>query len=118
MLSGQVSIFLGYTSLFGSLKRLVPSRAAVVFALHSPITVIMGWFLLGEHLEVFTLIGCGIITTGVIIAILGRKNHEELQDIDSIHGRLRYGILLRQLGAFGQSAGAIIASPVMAELIL
>ena len=73
MLSGLVRIFLGDTSLFGSLKRLVPSRAVVVFALHAPITVIMGWFLLGEHLEVFTLIGCGIITTGVIIAILTAK---------------------------------------------
>ena len=115
MISGLISVFLGDTSLFGSLKRLVQSRAAFVFALHAQITVIMGWFLLGEHLEVFTLIGCGIITTGVIIAILGRKNHEELQNIDSTHGRLRYGILLGLLGAFGQSAGAIIASPVMAE---
>ena len=115
MISGLIGIFLGDTALFGSLKRLGPSRAAVVFALHAPMTVIMGWFLLGEHLEVFTLIGCGIVTTGVIIAILGRKNHEEPQNIDSTHGRLRYGILLGLLGAFGQSAGTIIARPVMAE---
>ena len=115
MISGLIGIFLGDTALFGSLKRLGPSRAAVVFALHAPMTVIMGWFLLGEHLEVFTLIGCGIVTTGVKIAILGRKNHEEPQNIDSTHGRLRYGILLGLLGAFGQSAGAIIARPVMAE---
>ena len=115
MISGLIGIFLGDTALFGSLKRLGPSRAAVVFALHAPMTVIMGWFLLGEHLEVFTLIGCGIVTTGVIIAILGRKNHEEPQNIDSTHGRMRYGILLGLLGAFGQAAGAIIARPVMAE---
>ena len=63
----------GETSLFDSLKRLVPSRAVVVFALHAPFTVIMGWFILGEHLEVFTLIGFGIITTGVIITILTAK---------------------------------------------
>ena len=115
MISGLIGIFLGDTALFGSLKRLGTSRAAVVFALHAPMTVIMGWFLLGKHLEVFTLIGCGIVTTGVIIAILGRKNHEEPQNIDSTHGRLRYGILLGLLGAFGQSPGAIIARPVMAE---
>ena len=77
MISGLIGIFLGDTALFGSLKRLGTSRAAVVFALHAPMTVIMGWFLLGKHLEVFTLIGCGIVTTGVIIAILGRKNHEK-----------------------------------------
>ena len=73
MISGLIGIFLGDTALFGSLQRLGPSRAAVVFALHAPITVIMGWYILGEHLEVFTLIGCGIITTGVIIAILTAK---------------------------------------------
>jgi len=115
IISGLVGIFLGDTALFGSLQRLGPSRAAVVFALHAPMTVIMGWFLLSEHLELFTLIGCGIVTTGVIIAILGRKNLEEPQNIDSTHGQLRYGILLGLLGAFGQAAGAIIARPVMAE---
>jgi uncharacterized membrane protein len=114
MISGLIGIFLGDTALFGSLQRLGPSRAAVVFALHAPMTVIMGWFLLSERLEVFTLIGCGIVTTGVIIAILGRKNHEEPQNIDSTHGRMRYGILLGLLGAFGQAAGAIIARPAMA----
>lgn len=115
IISGLIGIFLGDTALFGSLQRLGPSRAAVVFALHAPMTVIMGWFLLSERLEVFTLIGCGIVTTGVIIAILGRKNHEEPQNIDSTHGLMRYGILLGLLGAFGQAAGAIIARPVMAE---
>ncbi|MBC8259666.1 MAG: DMT family transporter [SAR324 cluster bacterium] len=115
MISGLIGIFLGDTALFGSLQRLGPSRAAVVFALHAPMTVIMGWFLLGEHLELLTLIGCGIVTTGVVIAILGRKNQEEPQNIDSTQGRLRYGILLGLLGAFGQAAGAIIARPVMAE---
>ena len=73
MLSGLVSIFLGDTSLFGWLKRLVSSRAVVVFAVHAQITVILGWFILGEHLEVFTLIFCRINTTGVIIAILTAK---------------------------------------------
>ena len=73
MISGLIGIFLGDTALFGSLQRLGPSRAAVVFAFHAPMTVIMGWCLLGEHLKVFTLIGCGIVTTGVIIAILTAK---------------------------------------------
>ena len=72
MVSGLI-VFIGDTALFGSLKRLGPSRAAVVFALHAPMTVIMGWFLLRIHLKVFTLIGFGIVTTGVIIAILTAK---------------------------------------------
>ena len=115
MISGLIGIFLGDTALFGSLQLLGPSRAAVIFALHAPMTVILGWFLLDEHLKFLTLIGCVIVTIGVIIAILGRKIHEEPQNIDSTHGQVRYGILLGLLGAFGQAAGAIIARPVMAE---
>ena len=87
MISGLIGIFLGDTALFGSLQRLGPSSCSF-FALHAPMTVIMGWFLLSER-EVFTLIGCGIVTTGVIIAIQGRKNHEEPQNIDST-GRMRF----------------------------
>ena len=43
MISGLIGIFLGDTALFGSLQLLGPSRAAVIFALHAPMTVILGW---------------------------------------------------------------------------
>jgi len=77
--------------------------------------VIMGWFILEEHLPWLTLLGCGIVTVGVLIAILGRRNNKEPQSIDSTQGRLRYGIALGLLAAFGQAAGSIIARPIMAE---
>jgi drug/metabolite transporter (DMT)-like permease len=115
MISGLIGIFLGDTALFGSLQRLGPSRTAVIFALNAPMTVIMGWFILEEHLPWLTLFGCGIVTVGVLIAILGRRNNNELQSIDSPQGRLSYGIALGLLAAFGQAAGSIIARPIMAE---
>ena len=115
MISGLIGIFLGDTALFGSLQRLGPSRTSVVFALNAPMTVIMGWFILEEHLPWLTLLGCGIVTVGVLIAILGRRNKEEPQSMDSTQGRLRYGIALGLLAAFGQAAGSIIARPIMAE---
>jgi len=55
------------------------------------------------------------VTVGVLIAILGRRNNKEPQSIDSTQGRLRYGIALGLLAAFGQAAGSIIARPIMAE---
>ena len=58
---------------------------------------------------------CGIVTVGVLIAILGRRNSNEPQSMDSTQGRLRYGIALGLLAAFGQAAGSIIARPIMAE---
>ena len=115
MVSGLIGIFLGDTALFGSLQRLGPSRTSVIFALNAPMTVIMGWFILEEHLPWITLIGCGIVTVGVLIAILGRRNNNEPESMDSTQGRLRYGIVLGLLAAFGQAAGSIIARPIMAE---
>ena len=115
MISGLFGIFLGDTALFGALQRLGPSRTSVIFALNAPMTVIMGWFILEEHLPWLTLLGCGIVTVGVLIAILGRRNSNEPQGMDSTQGRLRYGIVLGLLAAFGQAAGSIIARPIMAE---
>ena len=115
MISGLIGIFLGDTALFAALQRLGPSRTSIVFTFHAPMTVIMGWFILEEHLPWLTLLGCGIVTVGVLIAILGRRNNKEPQSIDSTQGRLRYGIVLGLLAAFGQAAGSIIARPIMAE---
>ena len=115
MISGVIGIFLGDTALFGSLQRLGPSRTSVIFALNAPMTVIMGWFVLEEHLPWLTLFGCGVVTVGVLIAILGRQNNKEPQSMDSPQGGLSYGIALGLLAAFGQAAGSIIARPIMAE---
>jgi len=115
MISGFIGIFLGDTALFGSLQRLGPSRTSVIFALNAPMTVIMGWFVLEEHLPWLTLFGCGIVTVGVLIAILGRRNNNEPQSMDSPQGGLSYGIALGLLAAFGQAAGSIIARPIMAD---
>jgi len=115
MISGLIGIFLGDTALFAALQRLGPSRTSIVFTFHAPMTVIMGWFILEEHLPWLTLLGCGIVTVGVLIAILGRRNNKEPKSIDSTQGRLRYGIVLGLLAAFGQAAGSIIARPIMVE---
>ena len=115
MISGFIGIFLGDTALFASLQRLGPSRSSVIFALNAPMTVILGWFVLEEHLRFMTLIGCGLVFTGVIIAIIGRRNDQEPLSIDSTQGRLGYGILLGLIAAFGQAAGSIIVRPIMSE---
>ena len=114
-ISGIVGIFLGDTALFASLQRLGPSRSSVIFALNAPMTVILGWFVLEEHLSFPTLFGCILVFTGVLIAIVGRRDQKEPLSIDSTHGQLKYGILLGILAAFGQAVGAIIVRPIMSE---
>ena len=70
MISGLIGIFLGDTTLFDSLERLDSSRSAVIFAHNAPRTVFPGWFLLKEHLGALTLLCCGLVFAGVLIAIL------------------------------------------------
>ena len=70
IISGLIGIFLGDTALFDSLERLDSSRSAVIFALNVPRTVFPGWFLLKEHLGALTLLCCGLVFAGVLIAIL------------------------------------------------
>ena len=115
ILSGIIGIFFGDTALFASLKRLGPSRSAVIFALNAPMTVILGWFILEEYLSLMTLFGCGLVFSGVLIAINGRRNHEEPASIDSTQGSLSFGIILGLFAAFCQAMGTIIARPIMAE---
>ena len=100
ILSGIIGIFFGDTALFASLKRLGPSRSAVIFALNAPMTVILGWFILEEYLSLMTLFGCGLVFSGVLIAINGRRNHEEPASIDSTQGSLSFGIILGLFAAF------------------
>jgi len=115
MFSGLIGIFLGDTALFASLQRLGPSRSAVIFALNAPMTVILGWFLLEEYLSAMTLVGCGMVFVGVLIAILGRRNYQEPLSMDSTQGSIGFGILMGLVAAFGQAAGTIIARPIMSE---
>ena len=70
MISELIGIFLWHTALFDSLERLDSNRSAVIFALNVPRTVFPGWFLLKEHLGALTLLCCGLVFAGVLIAIL------------------------------------------------
>ena len=70
MISGLIGIFLGDTELFDFLERLDSSRSAVIFGLKVPRTVFPGWFLLKEHLGTLTLLCCGLVFAGLLIAIL------------------------------------------------
>ena len=115
MFSGIIGIFLGDTALFASLQRLGPSRSAIIFALNAPMTVILGWFLLEEYLSTMTLIGCGLVFVGVLIAIIGRRNYQEPLSIDSTQGSVGFGIIMGLFAAFGQAAGTIIARPILSE---
>ncbi|MDP6969798.1 MAG: DMT family transporter [Gammaproteobacteria bacterium] len=118
VVSGFIGIFIGDTALMQALKRIGPRRNAILFATNAPIAAGMGYIWLGETLSSSTLLGCGLVIGGVMIAIWwGNRRapaHGE-HSMELISGRLWVGVGLGLLAATGQAAGAIIAKPALLE---
>ncbi|BFM49880.1 DMT family transporter [Marinomonas sp. THO17] len=112
MLSGLVGIFLGDTMLFTSVHRLGPRRAGVLFAMNAPMSILLGWLFLNEHLSGWQLFACSLVLTGVIIAILFGKR-ENAHAWEQTKGHLGVGILMALGGALGQASGTLLSKPAL-----
>ncbi len=110
--SGIVGILIGDTLNFAAVGRIGPRRAGAVFALNAPMAALLGWLVLGEELPVQAVVGIGVTTAGVAVAILGRPR-ADAHRLESVHGVLITGLLFGLGAAFGQAAGSLIARPIM-----
>lgn len=113
IVSGFIGIFIGDTALFLTMNRLGPRRTAILFSLNAPMSVALGWLVLGEALQGQTLLGIAITIGGVILAIIYGKRKDQLHSWESVTGALWVGILLGLAAALSQSVGALIARPIM-----
>lgn len=113
ILSGFIGIFLGDTALFLTLNRLGPRRTAILFATNAPMSVVLGWILLGEALSPGALFGIALVVTGVVLSILFGKRRAQLHHWESVTGPVWLGVTLGLAAALSQSVGSIIARPVM-----
>ncbi len=114
VLSGVIGIFLGDSLLFGSLNRVGPRRAGILFALNAPMAAGLGWLALGETLGLQALAGIALTVGGVMLAILFGKRNGQSHHWEHVKGPLWIGVGLGLGAALGQAIGAIIARPVMA----
>ncbi|MGB7432494.1 MAG: DMT family transporter [Ahrensia sp.] len=113
ILSGFIGIFIGDTALFLTMNRLGPRRTAILFSLNAPMSVALGWLVLGEALQTQTLLGIAITIGGVILAIVYGKRKDQLHNWENVTGALWVGVLLGLAAALSQSVGALIARPIM-----
>lgn len=113
LLSGLAGIFIGDVVLFATLARMGPRRTSILFAMHAPISILLGWLFLGETLTPLGLSGAGIAFAGVLLAIVFGKRRSQLHQWESIRGPLWQGVALGLLAALGQAIGSILARPVM-----
>lgn len=114
IVSGLVGIMAGDTALFACLRRLGPRRTGVIFATNAPMTVALGAWLLGEPLSSQRLAGFGLITGGVVLAVLFGKGRKSLHDWEAVRGPLWQGVLLGLAAALAQAGGVLMVKPVMA----
>ncbi|MEP0073451.1 MAG: DMT family transporter [Marinomonas sp.] len=114
MLSGVLGIFLGDTMLFSAVHRLGPRRAGVLFATNAPMSILLSWLFLDEYLSLNQLFACGLVLTGVVIAILfGKRNNNHAWE--QTKGKLSLGILMALGGALGQASGALLSKPALLD---
>lgn len=114
IVSGLIGIMAGDTALFACLRRLGPRRTGVIFATNAPMTVALGAWLLGEPLATQRLAGFGLITGGVVLAVLFGKGRKSLHDWEAVRGPLWQGVLLGLAAALAQAGGVLMVKPVMA----
>jgi len=115
VLSGLVGIYLGDTFLFAGLRRVGPRRNAIMFALNAPLAALFGVWFLDEILPPLVLIGCLVVTAGIMVAIgFGRRRSGE-DSWDLVHGSLPVGLAFGFLAAAGQAAGLLLSRPMMEQ---
>lgn len=113
-LSGLVGIFIGDTALFACMNRLGPRRSGLLFSCHALFSALLGLWLFGETLTGARLWGAALVLCGVWLAIaFGRR--AQAHEWEAVQGTLLLGVGLGLLAALCQSAGAVIAKPVMQD---
>jgi drug/metabolite transporter (DMT)-like permease len=115
VLSGLIGIYLGDTFLFAGLRRVGPRRNAMMFALNAPLAALFGVWFLDEVLPPLVLIGCLLVTAGIMVAIaFGRRRSGE-NPWDVVHGSLPLGLAFGLLAAAGQAGGLLLSRPLMEQ---
>jgi len=112
-LSALIGILIGDTSLFASMNRLGPRRAGVLFATHAMFSVLLAYVFLGESIWGWTLVGCGLLTSGVMTAILFGRRAQEQHHWEANSSQLRSGIALGLVSALCQAASTLMLKPLM-----
>lgn len=114
MLSGLLGIFIGDTLLFSAVHRLGPRRTGVLFATNAPMSIVLSWLFLNEQLTLSQLFACGLVLSGVVVAILfGKRSNAHAWE--QTKGKLSTGIVLALGAALGQASGALLSKPALLD---
>ena len=111
--SSWIGILIGDTALFVCMNRLGPRRSGVLFATHALFSALFAWLFLGESLWGMTLMGSGVLVSGVMVAIVWGRREEETHAWENTQGTLMMGIAMGLLAALGQAVATLMIKPLM-----
>lgn len=105
--SGIIGLGLGDFALFAAFVVIGPRKSLLLMSLAPVCSVLGGYFILGEVLGAWAVLGIAITLIGIIIVIL-EKEGEEHNSVSSKKWSV-YGIALGVMGAVGQGIGLVIS---------
>jgi drug/metabolite transporter (DMT)-like permease len=106
-ISGVAGLALGDFGYFGALVFLGPRRGVLLMSMAPIFSVISGYFILGEVLSLWNLVGIIVTLSGVTWVILEKDIHTHEPSIPA--RQKTYGILSGLGGAVGQGLGLVIS---------
>ncbi|MGO4999720.1 DMT family transporter [Oceanisphaera sp. W20_SRM_FM3] len=115
-MSGLIGIFIGDTALFAAMNRLGPRRASVLFATHALFSAVLAYLIFGEVIQGWTLVGCLLLISGVMLAIFMGKRANDTHAWEQDNGSPWPGIALGLLAALCQSIATLMVKPIMMDM--
>ena len=111
--SGVIGVALGEAALFQAVFLLGPRRSSVIFALHAPLTAVLGSVLFREAVKPLTVLGVTLAFAGVYAAVMFRAPTEKAGGTYHKPATARLGFLLVAVALACQVAGALLAKEVV-----
>lgn len=106
-LSGLAGLALGDFGYFGALVFMGPRRGVLLMSLAPIFAAISGYYILGEVLLRWDVVGIAVTLSGVALVVLEKENHSSEASIPARHKL--YGVLAGLGGAVGQGLGLVIS---------
>ena len=102
--SGLIGLVIGDTFLFMGFREIGPRTTMLIMSINPAIAAVIAFFVFGESISLYGIIGIFITLSGVSLVVLGTKSKE-----DDRFKISKIGILFGIIAATGQGVGLIFA---------